>query len=671
MKFFSIQRIAFLLLFFQVSKLTVLSVRTNENEISQKLESLTKSLKNIQKSSSTKRTARQRKLEQQSGVSSVQRPKNEARTQSKIYGAEELSKGIEKYGHLAWESSNDLDSLINQANKESPDNKVVKATVTQEEEKKIKEAIEYLSKANSKLKYFIDHQILTEEVIKHYEEWLEEKPEQVNNMNGMLVFMMEESKTITLRKHELEFFDQVKMYNSVIKNKFIPIFFLPTSNKFVHALQIKLLNAQRLILFIKKYFFFILNTKSNFHFLDYEKPSNLFRESENDDSYGRLKVVSKKDYKIIKENRKKNNKGAIPLTIIVGNTQRGAKIPTETQKASDFIQDDKQMTFDQMKQTTLVHESSEKTIIVPDGNDRVLNHDKKSANNQNHPLTNSNAQLKQNNNFKSSDNLSSFFENPKESEKNEFIKKKMNEFGENFGANESRQNQKIIGNNNIKTKLDLNNQFDDKNAANSFEDSKVQIIQKNNGMGQILNQSNNERKTPLQDKNSNQQKVSYNQQSFVDVSLQNPVRLDRDGIPTNVLILKVPEILKVDQKYEDPYRKEGRTSTSLSSKVEGVDGKSVNEIIQSHHSELRPDESIPQKRIVYHPNEVNGGLRSAPEGPVDEDLSEFDRAFNDNEDSKPRKLNKIDAAFGSKNSRKLWDQDFGEVYSKIMNKSII
>ena len=243
MKFCSYPKFAFLFLLLGAISSRVISSKNKAVKIEQALKQLVQELQSSQKPSAKQPRARKLKMEASSDISV---PTEVPQAHTRIYTQEELTQKLEEYGHNAWESANDLSALVEASKQNLKDEAPTKTTITGDEESKIKEAILFVREANTALKYYIDHFVLTEEVLKKYEEYIDSHPSAASSTNGILKFMIHEFRGITLRKYERDFFDKVKMYNSVIKERFTPLFFLPISNQSVHTLQIKLLNGQTL-----------------------------------------------------------------------------------------------------------------------------------------------------------------------------------------------------------------------------------------------------------------------------------------------------------------------------------------------------------------------------------------------------------------------------------------
>jgi uncharacterized protein YoxC len=211
MKYFWIKKIILLIALLELAHLKMVSERIKLSKVDEQLQTLSESLQKISKRSAkiTKKTSRKLGLEIASNVGEDQNSK-EQKPNKLIFLPEDLISNLEDFGHKAWESANELTNLIEISKKNLKGSSQESLKVTQEEITKIKQSINFVKNANSALKYFIDHYILTEEVLKKYEEWVVKKPGRVSSTKGILSFMIHEFKNITLRKHDREFLKKPK-----------------------------------------------------------------------------------------------------------------------------------------------------------------------------------------------------------------------------------------------------------------------------------------------------------------------------------------------------------------------------------------------------------------------------------------------------------------------------
>jgi len=153
---------------------------------------------------------------------------------------------------------------------------------------------------------------------------------------------------------------------------------------------------------------------------------------------------------------------------------------------------------------------------------------------------------------------------------------------------------------------------------------------------------------------------------------QNLVQLDMDGLPTNLNIHRVPEVIRMDERYQDPFVVSGKPQTGLTAKIAEIEGKRVGTDFRAQGTLRQAEEEIPQRRVIYRANEVNGGLpQPSRPGLADPDLSQLDEIINDNGVVNKAKLRKVDSMLGLRKERSLWDEDMGAVYSRLMGPRLI
>lgn len=656
--------------------------------------------------------AKSRKLTHGTGtlVSAISIPEKAPKVKTRMYTPEELVQNIENYGHQAWECANELRDIIKAAAPSDPKNPAAKApTVTEltlDQELKVKQAISFVREANTALKYYIDNFILTQEVLEKYERYIEQHPDQASSTNGVLKFMVHEFRDIQLRKFEREFFEKVKMYNSVIKDKFTPLFFLPLVNKNVHTLQIKLLNGERLIIFIKKYMAFVMRLKRGFHMMDYEPGNSLFKEPDVDPKVDRFRIVSGSEYTRVK-NVEKRKKGYVPVTIVVGNEGFGSKSEEPKKKLpSEYIENKEEIRFGwtgsgqvgSIGQNTMAGESitlGQQSTLAPTS----LGADGKSIDQQSlesiqspGTLVSSTIPAKRladqqfiSNPIKVANNkiMVQKFVNPLEAEKDQFIKQKMDQIEQLYGQNSrsfsqllNYQNSAVIdATNNGKTIAptsisNANTGAQSMTTISPAADDKQatlipQSISKEGSIQTLAPSSISETQLKSLDATQTKNRV-------VQTGEDSLVELDKDGMPVNLEILRVPEVIRMDERYQDPLVIAGHPQTSLSDKVAKLEGQPVDAAFKTLKPTASSTPEIPLKRVIYRPNEVAGGIPQPKTLPnTDLDLDQLDDIIKDNGTIDKAQLRHVDKLLGLRSARSLWDKDIGAVYSRIRHGGLI
>lgn len=660
-------------------------------------EKLKKTIQNLEKQiNSRKKNASNRKLEMIVNSSSISSSLEKPNVKTRVYTIEELNNHLDSYAHNSWEIAEKLQALISASNINSSGKAKSKVQISTEEQIQLKKGISYVREANNALKYYIDHFILTKEVLEKYEQYISSHPEQGTSTNGILKFMIHEFRDIHLRRFDREFFEKVHFYSSVVKNKFAPLLYLPISNKDVHSLQLKLLNGERLIIFIKKYMSFVTRLKQSFHIFNYEKGNQLFKEPDADPKENRYKVVSNKIYEL-SLNRNKKKEKFVPVTIIIGNEPYGTKTESPAKQPSEFIENKEEISFSRsnFQQT----ENHFETIIDQsyDQNKASLNENQLSSQN------------KENQNSLTGGTLISMsepapekrlrqelfvpenkiilpakkFVNPLDLEKEEFINKRMKEIEKLYqtppkdagiqatylpveppgGPSLTIESIKSAKENEVKKEIELEKQPEIMNNA---------VFQTQSPLSQNENdQQSLSKPSSISENTLNSNSFKSGEKELVEMSNDNLLEMDKNGIPKNLFIQRVPEIIKMDERYADPYFFAGKERTSLSSKIAMIDGKPITSFFDMQKN-FKKNEAVPlDKRVVYHPNEVNGGLPNEKKSDIDEELNEIDRIVNDNGALSDKKLQQMDSAFNAKMPRNLWSRNIGDLYRKMMKKSII
>lgn len=683
MKQFLPKMVVLLFLIFTFASSTKSTNRKTKIRPQSTFSKLTKELKKAQPKTSSKKYSTkniQRKLEiNSSPVSSFSTGEHKQTTNSRVFTQAQLSISLENFGHQAWEVANDLRELTHYSDDPNKNQQTTK--MTSGIELKLKEGTNAIKEANTILKFYIDHFILTEDVLSKYEGYIETHSNEASSTNGVLKFMIHEFRDIHLRRFERDFFEKVKMYNSVIKDKFIPLIFLSRSDKHVgiiNVLVLKLLNAERLIIFIKKYMAFVTKLKRGFHLLDYEKGNSLFNDPDIDPSIDRVKIVSNEQFERSKTNQAKH-KSYVPVTILLGNEEFGSVASQSKKFPSDYLENKEEIknsrfediTSDAIEQVQSTTKNIHTNALI--SNNKVTDPfgDNLQDENNRGSLVSMRIPAKKLLQSESKDNGSSHkIVSPLDLEKDEFIKSKMEEVERMYFSKQT--NSPVL-----KKKLDdeiiLSNQSLPIESMNGEIQIDKSIIEENKTAPSLIKQPVKEMgASPIPDKSSNiDRPLPFEQlNNVIETNSQKLIELDSHGLPINLEIHRVPAIIRMDERYQDPWVSNGKVRNGISGKIAQIENKAIDADFKNQ--KLSPAiEQIPMRRFIYNPNAVNGGLKPANKNPIDEQVQEIDRLINDNDTFDEKKLKQLDQMFGSRMPRKLWSEDLGKVYSKMIKRGLI
>jgi hypothetical protein len=437
----------------------------------------------------------------------------------------------------------------------------------------------------------------------------------------------------------------------------------------------KLLNGERLIMFIKKYIGLVMKIKREFRFFDYVEPSNFFKTPDIDPQFNRYKVVRREEHEAMKKAHKTLMKGTLPLTITIGNSEYGSPPSLETKKPSDLIENDEQVNIAKLKNDKSDFENnnlsqSQATITEAETPGRK-NMDIEVDPNDNHFLEDVKDSSDSNQN-----------------EENEFMRKKLSKINKIFN---SKNDFSTISS---YYQRSLEPTFEQKQSLTNFGKNGQSISNQQLLNGRLAKPSNLNRvgdtitseerttiTTPeehesiqLESKKEEFKKNSKNGKvEMVTDEELHEVQFDKNGIPENLEILRVPEIIRLDQRYENPFKQQGRTPSTLSSFQVKIENKPLSQSRKNAKQNHRQRKEITNTREIYHMDEVNGGRpQKIISKEEDKDIKVIDHIFDDNQDLPiAEELNKIERPVNLKQARNLWDENFGEVYSKIMKKNLI
>lgn len=193
-----------------------------------------------------------------------------------------------------------------------------------------------LKAGNRSIKHYIDHFVLTPDVMEKYDAFLKTKKGHKSSTEDVLQFMIHTYKNLGLRKHEMSFLKHAIEYNILLEEFYSNYIYLPLSNKIVDAFESKILDGVKLAMFVKQYLALVRSIKDNINYLDYENMDELFYPSPPKGS-GTVgpRLVYKEGEKQPEASKKRND--IIPIKIIIGNDKYGDKKKKKT-KPSDVIQ---------------------------------------------------------------------------------------------------------------------------------------------------------------------------------------------------------------------------------------------------------------------------------------------------------------------------------------------
>lgn len=218
----------------------------------------------------------------------------------------------------------------------------------------VKEIELSLKDANGVLMRYINHYILTEKVVKKYDNYLKvHKGKKDHSQNDILVYLAKHVKDIKMCKKEDLFFSAVNRYNDLIGHQLEKLKNSPNKSQILRKIKVKLANGNRLVTFVKKYMFFVTHLNTDYHFVDHEfakygasrDPTHEkhFMSSKgftkNNDHIALTIVISREDLQHIQESS---------LTSSVGNG--GSVHSTDTQTTKTTHIDEKQSYIDKQLQ---------------------------------------------------------------------------------------------------------------------------------------------------------------------------------------------------------------------------------------------------------------------------------------------------------------------------------
>lgn len=142
---------------------------------------------------------------------------------------------------------------------------------------------------NRILMEYINHYVLTKNIIDDYDEFCSEnKDNEGNHQNDILSFMISHYEHIKLRNHEKDFFKEVEKYNELVKDQLETIAKSANKDNLIAKLRRRLANGTKLIAFVKKYEFFVNHVSDEHHFVDSEFAS-FGHEEDIDHEHHRMK----------------------------------------------------------------------------------------------------------------------------------------------------------------------------------------------------------------------------------------------------------------------------------------------------------------------------------------------------------------------------------------------
>ena len=194
-----------------------------------------------------------------------------------------------------------------------------------------------LKAGNRSLKHYIDHFVLTPDVMEKYDAFLKSKKGHKSSTDDVLEFMITTYKSLGLRKHEMQLFSHALKYNKVLNEFYSNYIYMPLPNKAVDTFENKVLEGMKLALFVKQYMALIRSLKDNINYLDYDNLEELFYPNPpNRNQIVGSRLVYKEGEKTAQPQKKQSN--IIPIKIIIGTDKYGEKKNKAT-KPSDIIQE--------------------------------------------------------------------------------------------------------------------------------------------------------------------------------------------------------------------------------------------------------------------------------------------------------------------------------------------
>ena len=141
---------------------------------------------------------------------------------------------------------------------------------------------------NRILMEYINHFVLTKNVIDDYDEFCaKNQGAESNHQNDILSFMISHYERIKMRNHEKDFFKEVEKYNHLVHEQLETIAKSPNKDTLIKKLRRRLANGTKLIAFVKKYEFFVNHIGEEHHFVDSE--FGRYKEDDIDVEHHRMK----------------------------------------------------------------------------------------------------------------------------------------------------------------------------------------------------------------------------------------------------------------------------------------------------------------------------------------------------------------------------------------------
>jgi hypothetical protein len=461
-----------------------------------------------------------------------------------------------------------------------------------------------LKSSNKILKYFIDNYILTRDVMEKYEAFLKSKPHHKSSTEDVLQFMIRTVTGFNLRQSEKEFLDNSIRYNKLLEKYYSQYVYLPLSNKIIDQFENRILDGTKLTIFIKQYMALVTNVKGNVNFLDYEDNNKLFYpEGLGKSSSVTNKLVYKEGISVRHSKTSKKSE-LIPIQIIIGNGGHGASNPVKTlpsdiiQSGVDFhpalthddlsnLQSNDQKRFVE-KEFSRINQSTRKlnTGLIPSDNPAfpelssqefdLRDSDTNTGNKLEDrstldskeietKLEEENKKISRSTSLKNSPTLM-YVEpvNPasfrSQSKKNDSLQSQNNVFQTQMLANEA-------------TPSAISNKSEEENLFNSFlwNDKKgLPVTPKSIANSEFRKTMETSVNDNLSLRNDNSQQVQGYGQKLT--PMPSGLVYDANHLPVNLEIKRVPQIEKVDTKYEDSKYSFGNFDATNYGKIHKSDG---------------------------------------------------------------------------------------------------
>jgi len=128
-----------------------------------------------------------------------------------------------------------------------------------------------LKDSNKILTTYIYHYVLTPKIVQGFYRYMKKhKIQKTVDRNDILVYMAKHVKTLKMHKKEDTFFSAANKFKDLLNHQLKELYKNKNKHLILKKIKVKLMNANKLITFIRKYMFFITHLNTDYHFVDSE-----------------------------------------------------------------------------------------------------------------------------------------------------------------------------------------------------------------------------------------------------------------------------------------------------------------------------------------------------------------------------------------------------------------